>query len=38
MTNNDENEECHYAKLIISSINTLITANKSLDNEYYFNS
>lgn len=38
MTNNDENEECHYAKLVISFISNLITANKSRDNEYYFNS
>jgi len=37
MTNNDENEECHDAKLVISSISTLIAANKSWDYEYYFN-
>jgi len=29
MTSNDDNEECHDAKLVISSISTLTTAKKA---------
>ena len=37
MINNGKNEECHEAKLVISSISTLKTEHTSSDSEYYSN-